>query len=146
MLLKNINEMLDASIDDLFCKIQKELGIETGDISPDETLRLENLEAEMAEVIIAVIRGQMFRVNMTLDLTEWDYPNTCGAVIRHESHVISSEYIGTVDDFRKFVAEYSDVLPEGAELIVKTTADAFERTGDFVKACKDIFEARREVK
>lgn len=53
-----IKNLLDDAINEVFNKMQTDLNIINGDISPDDEMRLETLKNELTDVIKTVIKNQ----------------------------------------------------------------------------------------
>lgn len=49
-----LNKLISQKINDIFYEYQKQNGIESGDISPDELLELENIQDQLSNLIIRV--------------------------------------------------------------------------------------------
>ena len=54
MTRETIKAMLQTDIDELFYEYQESIGVQTGDISPLQALRLENIEDEIVDLIIQI--------------------------------------------------------------------------------------------
>ena len=53
-----IKNLLDDAINEVFNKMQTDLNIINGDISPNDEMRLETLKNELADTIEIVIKNQ----------------------------------------------------------------------------------------
>lgn len=53
-----IKNLLDDAINEVFNKMQTDLNIINGDISPNDEMRLETLKNELADTIETVIKNQ----------------------------------------------------------------------------------------
>lgn len=54
MTKETLKEMLDDDINNLFEEYEKSIGAESGDITPDQWLILDELEDAIADLIIAI--------------------------------------------------------------------------------------------
>lgn len=54
----NIEELIADKVDNLFREIQNELNIISGDISPEDQLKLNNLQDELSALIYQIIDYQ----------------------------------------------------------------------------------------
>ena len=63
MTRKELLELIDSSVNDIFLKYQKFNNIESGDITPLQSLRLDNLQENLADIIIEVGNNKKNRRN-----------------------------------------------------------------------------------
>ena len=63
-----IKQMLEEKINEVFAEQQKIMGITSGEISPLHSLRLEELEDKMTDLIQEVLDSQCPQFNMTATL------------------------------------------------------------------------------
>lgn len=51
---KELLELIEEKIDDVFLEYQKKNDIKSGDISPEQALRLDELQNELADLVMHV--------------------------------------------------------------------------------------------
>lgn len=55
---KELLELIEEKTDDVFLEYQEENDIKSGDISPEQALRLDELQNELADLVMHVGSGQ----------------------------------------------------------------------------------------
>lgn len=56
---EGIKALLDEKIDNLFLILQNENNIHSGDISPLDSLQLDNKKSELVEIVYRVLQSQL---------------------------------------------------------------------------------------